>query len=318
MKKPNPDTLTVTMDLLPDKFPEAEYMPYFLIDTLPSNEMLLGQDPDVDFLRSVLRMGVLVPILVVKTPNIGSYYVASGRRRIKAARACGLMVIKAFIFPVGTPLEVLTLVENNQRKSNPASELAAIESLVKEHNATEKDIAIATGMDIGTIRKREKLTTLIPTLREYFDKGGMNADTAQRISSLSAPEQDRFLEESAEQIQKDGKITAKTVSDFFRVRKDDAARGLPEDMFANLPEQPTHESPSEWTQERTYQLVMEGEEQEEQREPMRAAHFPASYLPYLEFLIRIHPDKADAIIVGESLKLMAEYKGYTQTNKEAN
>ncbi len=70
------------------------------LDTLPSNEELSSQDPDAGLVASVRDLGILEPILVTQQWD-GSFKVAAGVRRIKAARAVGHRIIVARVLEDG-------------------------------------------------------------------------------------------------------------------------------------------------------------------------------------------------------------------------
>lgn len=187
------------------------------LDELPT--WLPGPNPTPEFSKTVLDNGVISPISLRKVN--GAWEVLDGKRRVKAARAIGLEVIPARVFTNGFYSEVLSLVLNAQRSANPAFEYEAIQALL-EKGATEQLIVSATGMDVGTIRKRLKLASLLPDLFLALQAGRINYPLADRIATLPVSEQTELLEIYREE----GKLTGTDVKLVTRARHDKAQMDL--------------------------------------------------------------------------------------------
>lgn len=192
-----------TMQLIPDvplSPDDIENLTVSLAD-LPPDDQLPG-DLSSGIVKSIERFGLLEPILLIRRPD-GGYDVAAGRRRIKAARLAGLLVAPARIFPAGwTALEVISLIENEQRSENATSDLHAIEKLLAVPGTAVRDIAAATGMPTGVIRKRMKLLRLVPDLRAALDAGKIRGTIAYELTLLDAERQ----QELADKLARDGKL----------------------------------------------------------------------------------------------------------------
>jgi|GEM_PF-4775864 len=222
------------LQLLPEQ-PVSPEIRQVSVKELP--EQLPGSEPGKAFIQSVEKFGILQPVGLIES-NFG-YHVAFGRRRIKAARLLELDSIPAHIYPADwTPTEVLTLVENQQRRDNLAAKLEAIASL--RLKATMNEICLAVGVTKTELRSAIRLIDgLIPELRLALAEGRMTASTAQKAVRL-APEQQQTLAEFET-------IKGKDVEHLLRVNSSASFGKLPDSLFEEVP-------PTQW-QDRAENLV---------------------------------------------------------------
>lgn len=210
------------LNLLPDKpiTPKPRKVP---LSELP--ESIPGADPDRAFVRSIERFGILQPVGLIETSQ--GFAIAFGRRRIKAARQLKMIAIPAYIYPAGwTAPQVLTLVENQQRRDNLVAKLEAVEALRLQ--ATPDEICLATGLTKPELGKALKLIDgLIPELRQALAEGRMAAGTAHKVMRLT-PEQQADLAELET-------IKAKDVDELLRVNTTHLAENLPDSLFEETP-----------------------------------------------------------------------------------
>lgn len=172
------------LQLLPNK-PVTPKFALVVLSELP--QILPSSDPDKAFIRSIEKFGILQPVGLIESDQ--GYQVAFGRRRIQAARTLGLISIPAQIYPVGwTPGEILTLVENQQRKDNLVALLEAIESL--RLRATPSEICAAVGITKAELYKALKLIDgLIPELRLALSQGRISSSSARNAIKLTQKQQ---------------------------------------------------------------------------------------------------------------------------------
>jgi ParB/RepB/Spo0J family partition protein len=175
--------MTEQLSLIPEK-PISPKARKVVLSELP--EDLIGADPDIEFIESVKKFGILQPIGLI---DGDTYAVAFGRRRIKAARAAEHISIPALIYPQGwTPASVLTLIENRHRTDNLPAQLDAIATL--RLSATPEEICVAVGMTQAELSKAIKmLNELAPELREAMKEGRIKATTAQKAAKLPVEHQ---------------------------------------------------------------------------------------------------------------------------------
>lgn len=211
------------LQLLPDK-PVAPKFVYVSLSELP--QTLLSSNPDKAFIRSVEKFGILQPVGLIESDQ--GYQVAFGRRRIQAARKLGLISIPAQVYPaLWTPGEILTLVENQQRKDNLVALLEAIESLRLQ--ATPEEICGAVGISKAELYKAIRLIDgLIPELRLALTEGRMSSSCACQAIKLTQKQQQTLAQLSV--------IRAKDVDQLLKVNTSNRVSDLPETLFEDVPQ----------------------------------------------------------------------------------
>lgn len=215
--------------LFPDPEPliEAEGIALRLIDD--------DRTPAPGALReSMKRRGQLQPVILNDVGEDHAYQIVDGRRRIAAARALGWQHVTATVFRVDSLVEsALAMTTNAVRSANPVSDLAAIEKLARE-GYTEHDIAQATGLKVGTIRKRMKLLRLDPAIFDSVKAGKTAISTAERAASLPKERQ----AELAACVKEHGRITGDDVAFVSRVGALAAVSSLSGDLFGETTPDP--------------------------------------------------------------------------------
>lgn len=193
-----------------------------------------GSPPDQRMAESVRRNGILLPVILREMPprhagDEAFYQIVDGRRRYQAAQDADLKKLPARIITSGNPDvadPIATLVANDNRSPNPVSELAAIE-LLMARNASEQQISRATGLSVGTINARLRLSGLIPELREAWEEGRISAAVGARAAKLDEEAQRKLAAVLAEH----GRLTGRDVTAIRRVGADAAQSALPGAMF---------------------------------------------------------------------------------------
>lgn len=215
--------------LFPDT-PSRFLLAEVALEQLPADEGIAGPAPSPALLASVLRDGILQPVLLVRSYG-ERYLIAEGRRRIKAARAAGLTNIPAWVTEGDIAFAAaLGLVSHAVRKDNPAAELESIERLLRL-GASEQVIAQETGVRLGTIRQRLRLLGLDVRLREALRAGQVAVGVAEEAAKLPEAAQRRL----AEQLASEGKVSAADVDAERRVRTVEAAATLPFALLSATP-----------------------------------------------------------------------------------
>lgn len=218
------------------------------LGSLPPDEQLLGT-PTPTLVDLVKKYGVVVPILVVRRTN-GELVVAGGRRRIKAARQAKLPAIQAEVWHTDDPINhVLTLIENNVRKANEASEVDAVIGMRRAH-ATDDEIIAATGLPKAKLGDYTALANLRDGLFEGFRSGRIKLGVAKKAAKLPAEAQDRL----ADVLRATGKLTGNDVDAEIAALRDAEAQQAALDL-GDLAAQPD----SEESDERAFYAVL-GEE----------------------------------------------------------
>ncbi len=168
--------------------------PVFEEVRLPTVELppVAGLWPDEKFKESVRALGILEPLLVERAGR--GFRLLAGRRRLVAARLAGLDSVPCRILERGSVMgAVVTLAENFQRKANPASEVEAIEELLKTTKSWQ-EIAEATGLPAAKLAERVRLIDkLHPELLAAFKAGKIAPGPAWAITKLPTAKQEKLV-----------------------------------------------------------------------------------------------------------------------------
>lgn len=213
--------------LIPESPPSKAYAVVDL-SQIEANDKLIGDEPTPAFVRTIKQYGFMHNVGLLVAENGDLHRVLYGRKRIKAARQLGLETVPAFIYSVDQGIgAVLTMIENEQRKPNIATDLDVLETMAKE-NATDDDIKLATGMDPATLTSRKRLLRLIAPLRQALREGKMLESAAVEAARLSEADQAKLVQRLTEEDY----IRVKDVR-AVRERKRKAAEAqIPDELFA--------------------------------------------------------------------------------------
>lgn len=231
------------LELLPETAPTMRQA-RLRIDQLTGYE---HAQPSRELIELTRRLGgLLQPIIVVATN--GKYSIVEGRRRAKAIAILTsegelrppATVDAAIVSGYGTSRRAiraaLALALHATRSASPASELAAIETILEAAGAeneavTVRELAAQTGFSQQTVQRRLRLRRLIPTLRTPFDRGAIRTGVAEVAARLPAAQQ----EELAQRLLTGERLTATTVGDLTREQTRAAVEGLPGGLFGEQP-----------------------------------------------------------------------------------
>ena len=136
--------------------------------------------------ESLRTQGVLQPILVRPIKErpaeaVAEYEIVAGHRRVRAARAAGVLEVPAMIRDL-SDLDVLEmqLVENLQRADlNPLEEAHGYASLIRDFDLTQDAAAQRVGKGRATVANSLRLLGLEPELQGYVGKGLLSVGHAK-------------------------------------------------------------------------------------------------------------------------------------------
>ena len=227
--------------LLPDAAPQLrrESLPLDAIDGFADAA------PSAKLRELIRDLGLLQPVVVAATRS-GRYELVEGRRRCKAIAELTVEGqwpapphVEALILDGAKPVrrEVrggLALALHASRSASPASELRAIEAILKTGGTdgeatTVKEIAAQTGMSVQTVRRRLRLRSLTPALRDAFDDGRITASVAEAAARLPEREQ----QELADAARTNRAADPSDVRDVARERSAEAKAELPGELFCD-------------------------------------------------------------------------------------
>lgn len=169
---------------LDTQMPEPEYR-LLALDDLEPDDGLLSPPPTASMVASVQRHGVLEPILV-EEPQAGDwrYTVVAGRRRVKAARAAGLVLAPAMVYQRGyLNAAQVAVAENQQRRDNPQQVLRAV---LEEGRVHPTEIARTYGLPEARVLQLMELDRCLPGafMREGVLTGKVSVSCAHRALRL--------------------------------------------------------------------------------------------------------------------------------------
>lgn len=166
---------------------------------LDLNELdwICTQEPDTDFLDSVARFGVLMPILVrriMMNPREPRWRVVAGRRRCEAAKRAGLREVPVIVLQDELHehgLAALSVIENSHRAPNPIGDLGAIERMIQA-GAGPTQIADELGLSLSQVRQRMRLAGLTDAMKRCVQDGLLSIHLANQVARWSPEMQDRL------------------------------------------------------------------------------------------------------------------------------
>ena len=149
-----------------------------------------------ELVESVRAHGIIQPLIVsrrVSESGAASYQLIAGERRLRAARAAGLLRVPVVVRET-TPqgLLELALVENVQRADlNALEEAAAYRQLVEEFGLTQEAVAERAGKSRTAVANALRLLALPEPVRASLAAGEISEGHARAL--LGAPDEEMLL-----------------------------------------------------------------------------------------------------------------------------
>ena len=139
--------------------------------------------------KSISTHGIITPI-TVRTAQNGYYQIIAGERRWRAARSIGLTEIPAFIIEADDQKVMeLALIENLQREDlNPIEEAKGYNTLIKQFNLTQEQVAERVGKSRPSIANALRLLALPEEAQTMVASGGITAGHARAILAIQDEE----------------------------------------------------------------------------------------------------------------------------------
>ena len=155
-----------------------------------------------ELIASIKEIGILQPP-VVRRVSEGRYELIMGERRLRAAKAAGLITIPVIIRQ--TPDNELlreALIENIHRSQlNPLEEAAAYAGLLTDFGCTHDELATKLGRSRPLISNMLRLLNLPPTVQRKVAAGIISAGHARALLGLS---DEKEIEKLANRIVAEG------------------------------------------------------------------------------------------------------------------
>lgn len=191
------------------------------IDEISPNPWQPRRDFDeesLNALASSIRENGLIQPVVVRKKKDGTYELAAGERRWRAAKMAGLTVIPAISKEYDDrSMAEMALVENLQRKDlNPVDEGMAYRKLMDEYGLTQENISKKVGKSRPYVANMVRLLDLPEEVKDFLSKGQLTAGQARPLLGL---ESDAEKVQLARRIVKEG-LSARKVEDIIREGKE--------------------------------------------------------------------------------------------------
>ncbi|WP_296958582.1 ParB/RepB/Spo0J family partition protein [uncultured Dialister sp.] len=208
-------------ELLGDALDDTGRVMDISIDEISPNPWQPRRDFDEESLNalatSIRENGLIQPVVVRKKKD-GTYELAAGERRWRAAKMAGLTVIPAISKEYDDrSMAEMALVENLQRKDlNPVDEGMAYRKLMDEYGLTQEGISQKVGKSRPYVANMVRLLDLPEEVKDFLSKGQLTAGQARPLLGL---ESDAEKVQLARRIVKEG-LSARKVEDIIREGKE--------------------------------------------------------------------------------------------------
>lgn len=175
-------------------------------------------EESLNALASSIRENGLIQPVVVRKKKDGTYELAAGERRWRAAKMAGLTAIPAISKEYDDrSMAEMALVENLQRKDlNPVDEGMAYRKLMDEYGLTQENISKKVGKSRPYVANMVRLLDLPEEVKDFLSKGQLTAGQARPLLGL---ESDAEKVQLARRIVKEG-LSARKVEDIIREGKE--------------------------------------------------------------------------------------------------
>ncbi|WP_297039918.1 ParB/RepB/Spo0J family partition protein [uncultured Dialister sp.] len=208
-------------ELLGDALDDTGRVMDISIDEISPNPWQPRRDFDeesLNALASSIRENGLIQPVVVRKKKDGTYELAAGERRWRAAKIAGLTVIPAISKEYDDrSMAEMALVENLQRKDlNPVDEGMAYRQLMDEYGLTQENISQKVGKSRPYVANMVRLLDLPEEVKDFLSKGQLTAGQARPLLGL---ESDAEKVQLARRIVKEG-LSARKVEDIIREGKE--------------------------------------------------------------------------------------------------
>jgi len=154
--------------------PVAEFQ-YIPLDNLSPNPLRprssVRHESLLRLAESIRQWGVLVPLMVAKTP--AGYQIISGERRAKAAKIAGLRTIPCLVMEIDPlDLPVLFLVEHLEKENLSLLDMAgALDKILKESKMDLLDLSKKIALDQQKILDLIKVLDLPDKIKKLYLAG---------------------------------------------------------------------------------------------------------------------------------------------------
>lgn len=180
---------------------QIDYIPIDRLSVSKANMRQGKKPPDVsDILPSVIKRGVIIPVIVRPNCQDGHFEICAGKRRYfasLAAQAAGKEDVSLPCIAIAAnddadALEI-SMIENMLRQSpDPVTQWESYTRLVKEGRSVE-DIAATFALTELQVKRILALGNLLPRIREAFRAEEIDAATVKHLTLATKAQQKAWL-----------------------------------------------------------------------------------------------------------------------------
>lgn len=194
----------------------------------PLYDARIEREPNEALILSIMRHGVLVPLLIYRDGN--DVYIDDGRQRWKAALEANKRLKKAGGKPVVLPCvwkrgdektlyEIAVTTNALRTGDSPLESARKMQHLANLNGNNLDEVAVSFGCTLQTVKNHLALLECAPSVQRAVEAGKVAATVATKLSRLKRDEQTSTLEKMIESgatkgaaaqkaIKKKGEITA--------------------------------------------------------------------------------------------------------------
>ena len=215
-------------ELLGDALDDTGRVMDISIDEISPNPWQPRRDFDEESLNALalsIRGNGLIQPVVVRKKKDGTYELAAGERRWRAAKLAGLETIPAVTQDYDDrSMAEMALVENLQREDlNPVDEGLAYQKLMDDYGLTQEDISRKVGKSRPYVANMVRLLALPEEVKDFLSKGQLTAGQARPLLGLGS---DAEKVQLARRIVKEG-LSARRVEEIIRQGRESKPKDNP-------------------------------------------------------------------------------------------
>lgn len=147
------------------------------------------EDALIELAESIKRYGIIEPLLVKKEDNY--YKIVAGERRWRAAKIAGLKEVPVVVKDYSNQeIMEVALIENIQREDlNPIEEAQAYQSLIREYNLKQDEVAERVSKSRAAITNAMRLLKLDERVQQMVIEDMISSGHARTLLGIEDSEQ---------------------------------------------------------------------------------------------------------------------------------
>jgi ParB family chromosome partitioning protein len=165
-------------------------IPIDQIDPNPRQPRSRFDADELDELAASIRQyGVIQPLILARSPQVGRYLLIAGERRLMAARQAGLIEVPAILREASDQQHLeLALIENIQRADlSPLEQADAYRQLVEEFNLSHEEISERVGKSRSAVTNTLRLLKLPASVQKALSEGLISEGHGRALLALASP-----------------------------------------------------------------------------------------------------------------------------------